>query len=324
MGMKNIWQDVAIPIFALAPMEDVTDTVFRRIVASCATPDVMFTEFTNCDGVQSEGRKAVIHRFQFAPVEKPIIAQVWGTNPETYYKTAQEVVAMGFDGIDINMGCPVRDVTSHGACSALINTPALARELIDATKRGVNGAIPVSVKTRIGFKTIQTESWITHILESGIDALTVHGRTAAEMSAVPAHWDEIKKAIDIRNGLGVKTVVIGNGDVQNIADGLVKIAEAGTDGVMIGRGIFEDLWAFDRTDPKPTHSVHEYITVMKKHVQLFESTWGNTKYFPILRKFFKIYVRGFDGASEWRAKVMETKTFAEVYPLIDELLAITN
>jgi nifR3 family TIM-barrel protein len=321
--MKSIWQSLPKPFFALAPMEDVTDSVFRQVVKSCAAPDITFTEFTNCDGMQSEGREAIIHRFQFDEVERPIVAQLWGTKPENYLKTAQDIVAMGFDGIDINMGCPVKDVTSHGACSALIMNPSLAKEIILATKEGA-GDLPVSVKTRIGFKTVITETWISHLLSCDIAALTVHGRTAAEMSAVPAHWDEIKKAVDIRNSMGVDTVVLGNGDVQNVAEGLAKVALTGVDGIMIGRGIFEDLWAFDRSVPKPTHSVREYLNCMTRHVKLFESTWGEEKHYPILRKFYKIYLRGFEGASDWRVRAMETKSPSEVYPIIDELLHSMN
>lgn len=319
--MKNFWATLPKPIFALAPMEDVTDTVFRQMVASCARPDVFFTEFTNCDGMQSVGRAAVEHRLKFTSGERPLVAQVWGIHPETYLKTARDVLAMGFDGIDINMGCPQRPIVGHGACAALIKTPNLAKEIIAATKEGVVGKIPVSVKTRIGFSKIITEEWISTVLSCGIQALTVHGRTAAEMSKVPCHWDEIQRAVEIRNALSPDTVILGNGDVQHYHDGLSKIAQSGVDGVLIGRGIFEDMWAFERESPKPRHSPGEYMQIMKRHVELYEMTWGSKKHYPILKKFFKIYVRGFDGASDWRAKCMETREPGEVYPIIDEIIS---
>src|SRR5579872_5862932 len=222
--MTSLWHRLPKPIFSLAPMEDVTDTVFRQIICTTGKPDVFFTEFTNVDGVASVGHDVVARRLQYTEIEHPIIAQIWGMVPENYYKVAKELVERGFDGIDINMGCPQHDVTLHGACSALIKNHALAKEIIQATKEGVRDAshppdvkrphpnpllkgegikkeenIPVSVKTRIGFKNIQTEEWIGFLLEQDLAVITVHGRTAAEMSKVPCHWDEIGKAVRLRD-----------------------------------------------------------------------------------------------------------------------------
>jgi nifR3 family TIM-barrel protein len=318
-AMRNIWKELSKPILALAPMEDVTDTVFRRIVASCAKPDITFTEFTNCDGLVSVGREVVSHRLRFTPEEHPIVAQIWGMKPENYLTVARELVDMGFDGIDINMGCPEKSVVGHGACSALVDNPTLAREIIMATKEGANGKIPVSVKTRIGFKKIVTEEWISHILSCGIDALTVHGRTAMEMSKPPVHWDEVAKVVAIRNDMKLATVILGNGDIKNAHEALEKITLYGLDGIMMGRAVFDDLYAFDRGE-KHEMTLSEQLEIMKHHVELFEKTWGAHKNYAILRKFFKIYVRGFEGAGEWREKVMSTKTPAEVYPLIAEMM----
>ncbi len=313
----NIWATLAKPILVLAPMEDVTDTVFRRIVASCARPDVFFTEFTNVDGLVSAGREAVIHRLRFTQDERPIIAQIWGMKPENYRKVAAELVEMGFDGIDINMGCPERSVTGHGACAALITTPSLAGEIIAATKEGAGGKIPVSVKTRIGYKAIE-ESWLPFLLEQGIDALTVHGRTAAEMSKFPVHWDQIARAAELRDAMKCNTVIIGNGDVKSADEALLKVAQYGIDGIMMGRAVFDDLHAFAKGGQHQM-TVQDGFRIMKRHVALFESTWGTTKNYAILRKFFKIYVRGFEGAGEWRERVMATKKPEEVYPLIDAM-----
>lgn len=327
----NIWQKLKKPILALAPMEDVTDTVFRQIVASCARPDVFFTEFTNVDGLVSQGRDAIIHRLQFTQDEHPIIAQIWGMKPENYRIIAGQLVEMGFDGIDINFGCPEKSVVGHGACAALINTPALAREIISATKEGARGNVPISIKTRIGYKTI-SDSWIPFLLEQHLDALTIHGRTVAEMSKASVHWDEIQKAVNVRNEMKLNTIVLGNGDVKNAQDALEKVKTFGLDGIMMGRAIFDDLWAFDRGEKKD-HSIAEYLELMQRHVELFEKTWGeaqrfpelkrpnsgNLKQFAILKKFFKIYVRGFEGAGAWREKVMMTKSAMEVYPLIKKM-----
>jgi tRNA-dihydrouridine synthase len=177
----------------------------------------------------------------------------------------------------------------------------------------------VSVKTRIGYKEVVTNTWVPFLLSLGIDALTLHGRTAAEMSAVPAHWEEIGKAVQIRNALKSKTVIIGNGDVKDRADGLAKAGEYGVDGLMIGRGIFENLWAFDTGAHPTAGTTKELLPIMRKHVELYDATWGKDKNYATLRKFFKIYVKGFEGAGEWREKVMSTKAPEEVYPLIDQM-----
>lgn len=313
--MSNFWQDLPKPILALAPMEDVTDTVFRQIVASCARPDIFFTEFTSVEGMQSQGRNAVIHRLKFTEVERPIVAQIWGIRPENFYKTARELVAMGFDGIDINMGCPIKDIIKNGACAGLMKNPSLAKEIIMAVREGA-GTLPISVKTRIGFKTIKTEEWISHLLTCGIDALTIHGRTAAELSKAPTHWDEIAKAVSIRDSMNVNTVILGNGDVVHAADAIEKCKRYGTDGAMIGRGVFDNPWAFDRVSWNVARSPKELLDLMRKHVELFEKTWGKQKHFAILKKFFKIYIRGFDGASELRVRVMNTTSPDEVLRMI--------
>jgi tRNA-dihydrouridine synthase len=319
----NIWQSLTKPIFALAPMEDVTDTVFRQIVASCARPDLFFTEFTNVDGVQSEGRDAVIHRLKFTDSERPIIAQLWGSKPEHYCETAKMIADLGFDGIDINMGCPQKNVTSHGACAALITNQRLAKEIILATKEGAASragrGMPVSVKTRIGFKKIETEKWISFLLSLDLDAITVHGRTAAQTSATPANWDEIGKAVAIRNQLKKKTVILGNGDVASYADGVEKWRKYGTDGVVVGRAILDNLWVFDKSKKPHQPTLKESLELMRTHVKLFDKTWRDTRNFAILKKYFQMYVRGFDGASGYRIRLMDTQRATDVYPIIDEI-----
>jgi tRNA-dihydrouridine synthase len=203
--MKNFWKELPRPFFILAPMEDVTDIVFRGMVrkANAGMPQVLFTEFTNCDGICSVGQSRVIHRLKYDPTERPIVAQIWGKTPLNYEETSKLCLELGFDGIDINMGCPEKSVIKQGACSALINNQPLAKEIIEACKRGTNGQIPISVKTRIGFNKIQTGEWISFLLEQNIQALTVHGRTVAG-SDEPANWEEIKKSVGIRNLMATK------------------------------------------------------------------------------------------------------------------------
>ena len=317
--MRNIWKELPRPILALAPMEDVTDTVFRQIVASCARPDVFFTEFTNCDGFMSQGREVVSQRLKFSDCERPIVAQLWGVKPKTFFEVTQIIVSMGFDGVDINMGCPQRNVVADGACAALIKTPSLAKEIIVAVKEGISGRIPVSVKTRIGYKTIETEQWISHLLSCDIDALIVHGRTAREMSKSPAHWDEIGKAVVLRDQMKKDTAIVGNGDVVTAKEAAEKCIAYHLDGVMIGRGVLDNPWCFDRAHPPHQPTTKEFLTLMRRHVELYAKTWGTAKNFAILKKFFKMYVRGFDGASGFRIRLMETNTPSEVYSLLDTL-----
>jgi tRNA-dihydrouridine synthase len=196
--MKNFWKNLPRPFFILAPMEDVTDIVFRGMVrkANENMPQVLFTEFTNCDGICSVGQSRVIHRLKYDPSQRPIVAQIWGKTPLNYEETAKLCLELGFDGIDINMGCPEKSVIKQGACSALINNKPLAKEIIEACKRGTCGQIPISVKTRIGFNKIQTEEWIGFLLKQNIQALTIHGRTVAG-SDEPADWSEILKGAEI-------------------------------------------------------------------------------------------------------------------------------
>lgn len=313
--MKSFWQDIRKPILCLAPMDAVTDTVFRRIIAGCGAPDIFFTEFTNVEGLFSKGSKQVLKRFQYTPLEKPLIAQIWGLRPELFYKAAGLVDELGFDGIDINMGCPVHDVAARGACSGLIKNPSLAKEMILATQEGSRG-LPISVKTRIGFSKIQTEEWISFLLSFNLDALIIHGRTAKEMSKVPAHWDEIGKVVTLKNKLNPRTVVIGNGDVMSLFDAHEKIRKYGVDGLMVGRGIFHNPWFFNpKIDPSRV-SREERLKLLLEHTKLFIDTWGETKDFNILKKFYKIYVSGFDGASELRARLMDTQNREEVEKIL--------
>lgn len=313
--MSNIWQNLPVPFLLLAPLEGVTDTVFRRIVASCAAPDVYFTEFTSADGYCSPGKDAVAQNFLYTEQEQPLIAQIWGKNPETMYRTAVDLSTMGFAGIDINMGCPASNVMSHGCGAAMINTPEIARDVIAAVKRGA-GLLPVSVKTRIGTRTIVTDEWIPLLLDQGLAALTVHGRTSREMSKVPAHWDEIGKVVRLRDQMKIATKIIGNGDVVDAADAISKHKQYGVDGIMIGRGIFNSLWAFDRSHTPHVGTTTELLAIMEKHIRLFDEVWGDRKNYALLKKFFKIYVNGFPGAVEARVRFMETNTAEEALAML--------
>ncbi len=317
-AMQSIWETLKVPFLVLAPLEGVTDTIFRRIVASCARPDVFFTEFTSADGFCSVGKERVKESLRFTKDEQPIIAQIWGNDPKTIFETAKDISTMGFAGIDINMGCPVRDVVKTGSGAAMIKTPEVVKEVIEALRFGA-GNLPISVKTRIGFNTIITDQWVSFLLGLGLDALTIHARTAKELSKVPAHWDEIGNAVRIRNHMGVKTKIIGNGDVKDAADAMEKHKKYGVDGVMMGRAVFQNMWAFDRKEVPHEATTMELLDLMERHVRMFTAEWGDKKNYAMLKKFFKIYITGFNGASQVRDACMKTNSSEEVLLIIRQL-----
>ncbi len=331
--MNNFWKKLNKPIMVLAPMLDVTDTAFRQIVAKYGKPDVFWTEFVAVDGLRSDaGRKKLKKNLlQFSENERPIVAQVFGSKPENFEKSAKIIAELGFDGIDINMGCPQKNILKQGAGSELITDSKLAKEIIRATKRGA-GDLPVSVKTRIGYNKNEVETWIPAILEEKPVALTIHGRTKKEMSKVPAHWDVIKRVREIRDEMKNDTLIIGNGDVSNIEEAKARVKETGVDGVMIGRGIFGNPWLFSGKKSDEI-LIKEKLEVALEHTKLFEEIFGETKEnkkifggngrarnFALMKKFYKAYISGFDGAKELRIKLMDTKSVEDVEKIINKEL----
>lgn len=315
--MTNFWQRLPKPFTVLAPMEDVTDVVFREIVAQLPRPDVFFTEFTSADGLASVGREKTILKFKFTSHQRPVVAQIWGINPENMRLAAQIVEKLKFDGVDINMGCPDRAVVKKGAGAAMCTNPKLAKEIINKVREGAPN-LPLSVKTRLGFDKIATEDWIGFLLKQNLDALTIHGRTGKQKSDVPANWEEIGKAIKLKNQLSPNTILIGNGDVKDWFEAEEKFHQFGADGVMIGRGIFNNPWVFGKV--KKEYSKEEYFELLKKHLTLFNETWGKTKNFAIMKKFFKMYVNNFEGAAQVRANLMDSKNFEEAIKRVNALL----
>lgn len=294
-------------------MYDVTDYVFREVISETAKPDVLFTEFVNTDALNSKGKEKVIRDLFFSKKQHPIVAQIWGTNPDTFFKAAQLVKKMGFDGVDINMGCPERTVIKNGAGAALIKNPSLAKELIEAVKEGAKD-LPVSVKTRIGYNKVDTNEWISILLEQNINALTIHGRTAIKKSEGKAVWSEIGKSVKLKNTISPRTLIIGNGDVESYKDALDKHNKYEVDGVMIGRGVLSNPWVFEKNENirNIKHSKEELINLLLRHTKLFEEKWGSAKNFDVMKKFFKVYVREFRGSNELRQKLMECKSYNQV------------
>ncbi|TDN99965.1 tRNA dihydrouridine synthase [Sunxiuqinia elliptica] len=324
--MSNFWNEIEGPILALAPMEDVTDTSFRELVVRLSEPGclhLLFTEFTAVDGMNHPvGKKRVSERLIVSDSERAIlkekgmrlIAQIWGNKPEVFHKVTREITEeYQFDGIDINMGCPAKNVVKQGSCSALIGSPELAQEIVYATKEATH--LPVSIKTRTGLKTHETERWITQLLETKPAAITLHGRVQKQQSDGEANWEEIAKAVAIRNKQGLTIPILGNGDVLSYAQSMDYSQQYGVDGIMIGRGIFHNPWFFNLAQPERTKD--EKLEQLVKHTQLFEKNWGGVKNFNILKRFYKIYANGFEGASQLRAKLMGANSFDDVYQLVN-------
>ncbi|MEW8987411.1 MAG: tRNA-dihydrouridine synthase [Bacillus sp. (in: firmicutes)] len=312
---ENFWRDLPRPFFILAPMEDVTDVVFRHVVSRAARPDVFFTEFTNSESYcHPDGIKSVRGRLAFTEDEQPIVAHIWGDKPENFQKMSVGMAELGFKGVDINMGCPVPNVADHGKGSGLIRRPDVASELIQAAKAG---GLPVSVKTRLGYAEIdEWRDWLSHILKQDIANLSVHLRTREEMSKVSAHWDLIPEIKKLRDEVAPDTLLTINGDIPDRQTGLKLASQYGVDGIMIGRGIFNNPFAFEK-EPKD-HSSKELLDLLRLHLDLHDH-YSNLELrsFKALHRFFKIYVKGFRGASELRNHLMSTESTDEVRELLD-------
>ena len=309
----QFWKQFQPGFTCLAPMEGVTDIAFRQVVAKAARPDIFFTEFTNVNSYNSDkGRHNALDRFQTLPSEKPIVAQIWGTKPEFFTETAQALKQLGFEAVDINMGCPDRHVVATGGGSGLIRTPELAKEIIRATKMA---GLPTSVKTRLGYSRVEEwRDWLTNILTEHPDALTVHLRTKKEMSKVAAHYELVPEIVELKNELSPETVLIINGDIETPADGQ-KFIDMGVDGLMIGRGVFHNPFCFEKTPRE--HSREELLDLMRYHLDLYDK-YELAPYDP-LKHFYKIYINNFPGASDLRAKLMETKSTAEAREVLQKL-----
>ena len=324
--MKNFWEKLKQqkkPFFCLAPMAEVTDMVFRQMVIKFGKPDVVFTEMVACDGLCSLGKERLLEILKFSEKERPIVAQVFGACPENFYQTALLVKQLGFDGIDINMGCPQKNILKQGAGADLINHPALAKKIIQATKAGA-GELPVSVKTRIGFNQDEIEVWLPILLAEQPAVITLHGRTKKALSKISADWGIIKRGVEIAKGSGV--LIVGNGDVQDILDGRQKAQDSGVDGVMIGRAVLKRPWLFNNLDVgRPSEgfpSKKERLKMLEEHLKLFEKIYQRKgeKNFALMKKHIKNYLVDFKGAKELRLKLMECEEVKEVEKILQPLL----
>jgi nifR3 family TIM-barrel protein len=362
----NFWQqlkkqkdETGQPFFALAPMADVTDPAFRLIVAKYGKPDVLWTEFVSADGLAHPvAREKLIRDLAYSESERPLVAQLFSSNPENMRSACKLCAELGFDGIDINMGCPDKTIEKQGCGSAMIKTPDIAVQIINAAKQGIAeaenppaGGIPLSVKTRVGYSTDEIDTWIRTLLMQNLAALTVHARTRKDLSKVPANWNYIDRVVKLRNVIAPDTVIIGNGDVSDMADGTEKARDTGCDGIMIGRAIFGNPWLFNKNvnvikrgswrrnflvqllpDRWAKHIMGESrytisdiplsdkLHVMIEQTELFNQLLGDIKNFAVMKKHYKAYATGFPGAKELRIALMESKNIEDVKGIVNDFL----
>lgn len=314
--IDNFWRDLPRPFFILAPMEDVTDVVFRHVVSEAGRPDVFFTEFTNTESYcHPEGKFSVRGRLTYTEDEQPMVAHIWGDKPENFKEMSIGMAKEGFRGVDINMGCPAPNVSANGMGCGLIRRPEVAADIIQASKAG---GLPVSVKTRLGYTEVdEWHDWLRHLLEQDIVNLSIHLRTKKEMSKVDAHWELIPEIKKLRDQVAPNTLLTINGDIPDRKTGLELVEQYGVDGVMIGRGIFKNPFAFEK-EPKE-HDSKELLGLLKLQLDLFDKySEIEPRPFRPLRRFFKIYVSGFRGASALRNELMTAESTDEVRALLDD------
>ena len=314
MSTDNFWLALPKPFFILAPMEDVTDVVFRHVVAKAGRPDVFFTEFANTTSYcHPDGTESVRGRLLFTEDEQPIVAHIWGDNPDYFREMSIGMKEMGFKGVDINMGCPVQNVAAKGRGAGLINHPERAADIIQAAKEG---GLPVSVKTRIGYTEIEEwRTWLTHILQQDIANLSIHLRTRKEMSKVAAHWELIPEIKQLRDEIAPNTLLTINGDIPDRQTGQELVDKYGVDGVMIGRGVFTNPFCFEKE--RKEHTALEHLQLLMLQLDLHDKYEKiEPRPFKPLLRFFKIYIRGFHGASELRHRLMSTNSTDEVRQIV--------
>ena len=323
---RGFWDNLPKPFFVLAPMADVTDASFRRLIAKYSKPDgpsVMWTEFVSADGLAfapPDGRKKLLADLIFTEAERPIVAQFFTSRPETMEKAAALARELGFDGVDINMGCPDKSIEKQKAGAAMIKDPVLAKEIIFAAKAGAK-ELPVSVKTRLGYNKDELEEWLPQLLSANPAVVTLHARTRKEMSLVPARWERVKRAVEIRDAVNPNVFIMGNGDIQNMDDARERVVATGADGAMLGKAIFGSPWLFASSYErwKTPETLPERLKIMVEHTKLYEELLPH-KNFAIMKKHYKAYVNGFDGASELRAQLMTTNSAEEVQGIVEKYL----
>ena len=319
--MHSFWHTLQKPLLVLAPMADVTDPAYRKLIQETGAPDVFWTEFVSADGLYATRERVemldednpLMRDLKYEKNEHPIVAQIFGGNPDTIRYAANLARELGFDGVDINMGCPDKTIEKQGAGAGMMKHPEDAPAIIRAAQES---GLPVSVKTRMGYNRDEMDTWLPILLKENLSALTVHLRTRKEMSLVPAHWELASRVVELRDTYAPETLVLGNGDVASKQEALSKITETGLDGVMLGRAIFGNPWLFTDRDYKDV-SPKERMTALMTLSEYFDELRPR-KSFHIMKKHFKAFIKGWDGASPLRAKLMEANTHEELVIILTE------
>ncbi len=349
---NGFWSTLQLPIIGLSPMDGVTDQPYRHIQKKYGKPAVVYTEFTSVEGV-CHGADRLLEDFLYDETQRPIIAQIYGTTPDYFRQTAILLCELGFDGIDINMGCPAKNVAHSGAGAALIKTPKLAQEIIRAVQTGVhqwqNGVksgdcpdirpliwqevqrrhallptqyqtphtVPVSVKTRVGFDTPVVSEWISTLLETDISAIALHGRTLKQHYTGEAKWELIGQAAVLCRD--AQTILLGNGDITSLSDAQEKIATYGVNGVLLGRATFGNPFVFlPHQEQTALEKAHRNAKIAIEHAQLFEESYQHEERYSFLpmRKHLGWYVGGFPHASEVRVQLFAANSSSEVRDIL--------
>ena len=361
----GFWAQLPQPIIGLAPMDGVTDAPFRLTVALQGRPDVIFTEFTSVMDA-CRGPAHLLSSLIYSEAERPVMAQLYGKDPDIFYQAAHVVCELGFDGLDINMGCPSRNVAASGSGAGLIRTPDLAHEIMRAARQGiadwaagqtlagaglkesrteliramnqrrggppvVRRAIPLSVKTRIGYDSVIVERWIEHLLAEQPVAISVHGRTLEQMYRGAADWSAIERAAQLARKTG--TLLLGNGDVQSLHDLVRRVRQHGVHGVLVGRGALGEPWLFRHKEAAraavsdPTRQIEsespsreERFRVMLDHARQYEALLDR-QCFPRMRKHLGWYCKGFPSAAALRAAMVRASNSEDVARLVSDYQA---
>ena len=350
MGARGFWEELPRPFFALAPMADVTDVAFRTLVAEQSRhgqpgggPEVFWTEFVSTDGLLSAGREQLLRDLEYDASERPIVAQIFGSTSENIKRIANECEELGFDGIDINAGCPDRSICKQGAGCGLIEFPELAGELIEACRQGAPNT-PISIKTRLGRTKDEKETWVRALLLAKPAALTVHVRTRKDMSKTCPEWGRLKTIVAMRDTLSPETLILANGGIRTKKAGREIAAFTGCDGIMMGKAIFGNPWLFDDQRPLDTITIRDRLMILLEHTRRFMREIGDqgpntqkptlrfgqhtytlqknlrAKNIALMKKHYKGYVHGFPGAKELRQQLMGTISYAELEGLVTSWL----
>jgi tRNA-dihydrouridine synthase len=341
--IQKIKKEKNRPLFVLAPMADVTDVAFRTVIAEAKSPDIFWTEFVSADGLI---RATEIGKYKLKKdllfdkeVQRPIMVQLFSSTYQHMYEATKLCIELGFDGVDINMGCPDKSIEKQKCGAAMIKNPDSAVSVIKACKDarrdfcegGEAADFSISVKTRVGYNSVELDTWIPLLLEQELDLITIHARTRKEMSKVEANWDHVKSVVKMRDDWAEKNLtktsplIFGNGDVLSVEDGYEKCLDSGADGAMIGRAMFGNPWFFKDienigTDEKFAPTREDRIKTLIRQVEVFDKELGDVKSFAVMKKFFKTYMNGFDDAKEIREKIMGMESAAEVTEFLKESL----